>query len=344
MLGAPQGDGVAYTLFGRDAGGATLTTSYSVPSDALIIHGSDAQADITFGTSMTPDLLGDLIDGNEIHLDGADIEASGRDNHRGTRCDLIERASYRREATRLRTIRIGDSGDIELTANLSDLTGALTNVTIRDGAGLYAQVEEGSSYQSGSVSIEAQNIIGNSKPFPQLFAEGSHRAAVTIEDGVEIRAGDIEIESEAGVVSLSALMSPAAAGITDVGTGVLAKYSQLFTLPLAMQISVARADISIGVEGGSGVTIEADDDVTIESQTHAQATGNASMWENFGDSRFGFAVGFWWADAKSTLTLNDGVTVHSQEGERRADCRNGHQGGGICARIPESRSGDQGRR
>lgn len=152
-------------------------------------------------------------------------------------------------------------------------------------------------------------------PVADLLQEGGHTASITIAEGVTILGGDIDIEAKAGILDFNSDMSPVAKGFTSGVEVVLGKYADLLALPLAVQISIVKATVVVGAQGGDAVTIRGAENVSIDAEATAQAEGDAIFWWNpTSKQNLGLAVGVWVAEATSTVTLNDQVSVESSEG------------------------------
>ncbi|MCP5034158.1 MAG: hypothetical protein GY939_20355, partial [Actinomycetia bacterium] len=313
--------GAAYVLLGRQVGGATSTVQYGLPTTDFIIDGADAHANITLGATEMPALLGATTNTDHINFNGVNLGGEGKDLTVAAGVTISTR-QIGSSIDYANAVSMGDSGNISLTSSSGFGFTAGGTVTIQKGASLYAQVQPGSEFNAGNVTITAENItptIPLNNTLVNLLTEGKHTATVTIEDEVAILGGTIDIESTAGILPITNQMSAAAGGILSSSLGLLAPVAGLLDLPVSVQVSLVEATVSIGKDGGdasSAVTIQGSGTVSIGATATAQAKGDAVMWYNpfSKTNQYGFAVGVWVADATSTITLHDHVTVESTGG------------------------------
>lgn len=328
----------ARVLFGREVGGAGTSIAYALPASEFVIDGEDFGARITIGAASAPSGLVGGGASQDVNLNGANFRASGQSI-------TVEEgvAISTREITgddNAEAVSIGDSGSITLKA-VGRLTDGVGSVTIKEGAALYAQVEEGSVFRAGDISVSASHQTEiPSLPIAQLISEGARTAQVVIDQGVAILGGDVDIGAAAGIVDLESKMQASAGGLAGLGTlAVLTKYLQLFELPVSVQVSIVNSTIEIGEEGGDEVRIEGSENVTIEADAAAEARGNAIFWVNpfSPGSSWGLAFGLWIANSTSKVTLHDAVTVESTEGNVKISADSSTKAGGD-ARVSQNLS------
>src|SRR5690606_25642882 len=115
-------------------------------------------------------------------------------------------------------------GAIELIGS-KDFTDEAGSVTVKSGAALYAQTEEGSEFEAGEILIKAHaGSAVTALLADQLLTEGGRRASISIADGTEILGGEIEIGTKAGINPVESRMTAAAGGIWTTVEGAINKY------------------------------------------------------------------------------------------------------------------------
>lgn len=348
LIAAPGGNGSASVLFGRMAGGDTSTVNYGQPVSAFTLDGSAAGTSITIGNPESTSAPGDTENNDVLHFDGADFTARA---HTVTVSDGVIISTRQvvstgdDESDAASGDSIGDSGDITLSAieAQSDVQNSRTVVTIGTGAALYAQVDEGSEYLEGDITItsnKTQSAVNLG--VLSLSDNGTLIAHVTINDGVTILGGDIDISASAGIVDVEPLMKAVFGGAVDseyssILRSILARYAELASLPFSVEVSVVNARVRVGESGGDAVLIRGSGAVSIDADAHAEARGDAIFWTNpfSPGSSWGLAIGIWVADSTSRVTLHENVTVQSTEDDVKLAADASTNAGGA-ARVSQN--------
>ncbi len=210
----------------------------------------------------------------------------------------------------------GNSGNITITAENPDVLNPLLNVnfnspnvTIGTGAQVLAQAVNsgGSTWAPGSVTIEASNT--NYSPDTLFFtdlAAVARQASITVGTDAIIEGSDVTLEGTAGDVALANAIGEAAGPtVGAVVAGVLqdlAKNLPTLNLPISVIYKQGTADVTVG----QGAAITASDNVVVDSNAAADATGDAAYTYN---GAFGVSLVFTDATSDAETTIDQGAQV-----------------------------------
>ncbi len=200
----------------------------------------------------------------------------------------------------------GDSGDITLESK---------SIELKNGTKLLADVESGSAFSGGDV-----NLITTNKDYAELVY--ANAVSKIIIDSATIKANNITASAKAeGLYAWGGDTENLLLGATDViGTiDVLALRTILTQLTgINIGIAMARGDSSVTVKSGS--VLQADNKVSLKSETNASA-GTYTVAKPAANAG-AFALGIIYGETKahSTVDVQSGATIRSADLE--VDARN----------------------
>jgi len=182
----------------------------------------------------------------------------------------------------------GDSGSITLTGKES--------LSINTGASIRADVDAGSGYTPGTITLTAVNQTVNGLNLSNLTVPlAPTTASITVRGSVS--GGDVVIKASTGLPEIPEVVDTGDYSADDWTIAKLKEYMDMIPLPVVVKMRDDQATVTID----SGAQITGSGKVTIESEADAQAKSQGTFSKEF--------IGYCKAKGLAETNVNDGAFI-----------------------------------